>query len=91
VEAVLAESQKDSAPKLKTKQFPPNLKKNPTQNYMVAVLAKSQKESAPKLCVGSSRQISNRIRPKIMWRRFPLNIKKNPCDDCLCGGSSRRI
>ena len=69
VEAVPAESQKESAPKLcggsfprvsKTirpkimwRQFPPNLKKNPPQNYVEAVPVKSQKEYVSKLCGGS--------------------------------------
>ena len=93
VEAVPAKYQKESTPMLcggsshriskrihpnvMWRQFPPNLKKNPPQNYVVVVPAKSQKESTPKLCGGSSRRISKRIHPKIMWRQFPSNLKKN--------------
>jgi hypothetical protein len=36
-------------PKIMWRQFPPNLEKNPPQNYVAAVVpAESQKESAPK-------------------------------------------
>jgi hypothetical protein len=82
VEAVSAESLKESAPKLcgdsshriykricpKTlwRQFPPNLKK-----------------------------ISKRICPKILWMQFPPNLKKNPpkkeSTPKFCENSSHRI
>ena len=92
VEAVLAESQKESAPKfcggsyrriskrirpkILWSQFPPNHKKNPPQKSVEAVPAKSQKESTPKNCGGSYRQISKRICPKNLWKQFLSNLKK---------------
>jgi hypothetical protein len=93
VEAVPAESQKESTPKycggssrriskrirkkILWSQFPPNLKKNPQKNSVEPVPAESQKESAPKFCGVSSRRITKIICPKILWRQFPLYLKKN--------------
>ena len=74
VEAVLAKSQKESAPKIcggsyrqitkripppiLWRQFLPNHKKNPPPKSVESVPAESQKEFTPKICGGSSRQIS---------------------------------
>ena len=45
------------------RQFPPNLKKNPPQNYVIM-----WRQFPPNL---------KKIHPKFMWRQFPQNLKKN--------------
>jgi hypothetical protein len=61
--------------KILWRRFPPNLKKESTQNSVeVLVPAEYQKESAPKFCGCNSYQISKRIRPKITMG--PVKIEK---------------